>query len=79
MSVILNLTEVKAKLSEVVDRASRGEEIIVTRMGHPIARITRYEPMMSNQRLGVFRGRIRLADDFDGWPDDIARDLGVVD
>ncbi len=40
MSAILNLTEAKAKFSEVVERASRGEEIIVTRMGHPVARIT---------------------------------------
>jgi prevent-host-death family protein len=41
MSSVLNLTEAKAKFSEVVDRVSHGEEIIVTRMGHPVARITR--------------------------------------
>ena len=33
MSSILNLTEAKAKFSEVVDRVSHGEEIIVTRCG----------------------------------------------
>lgn len=78
MSAILNLTEAKAKFSEVVDRVSHGEEIIVTRMGQPVARITRYEPAASNRRLGLFEGRIRLAKDFDEWPEDIARDLGIT-
>lgn len=56
MSVILNLTEAKARVSEVVDRVSQGEEIILTGMGHPVARIFRYEPATSRQRLGRFQG-----------------------
>ena len=79
MSAILNVTEAKAKFSEVVERVSQGEEIIVTRMGHPVARITRYDRAASNRRLGLFEGRIRLAADFDDWPEDIARDLGITD
>ena len=79
MSAILNLTEAKAKFSEVVERVSHGEEIIVTRMGHPVARIIRYEETAANRRLGFFEGRIRIAEDFDDWPDDIARDLGMSD
>ena len=79
MSAILNLTEAKAKFSEVVERVSAGEEIIVTRMGRPVARITRYENPATNRRLGVFEGRIRAAKDFDEWPEDVARDLGMID
>jgi prevent-host-death family protein len=78
VSAILNLTEAKAKFSEVVERVSQGEEIIVTRMGHPVARITRYEPGASNRRLGFFEGQIRVAEDFDAWPEDIARDFGMT-
>jgi prevent-host-death family protein len=79
MSSVLNLTEAKAKFSEVVDRASHGEEIIVTRMGHRVARIARYEPTAASRRLGLFEGQIRLAEEFDDWPEDIARDLGLTD
>ena len=79
MSAVLNLTEATAKFSEVIDRASHGEEIIVTRMGHPVARITRYESAASNRRLGLLEGRIHLAGDFDEWPVDVARDLGLTD
>ena len=79
MSSVLNVTEAKAKFSEVVDRASHGEEIIVTRMGRPVARITRYEPAAAKRRLGFFEGQIHLSEDFDDWPEDIARDLGITD
>ena len=79
MSVILNLTEAKAKFSEVVDRASKGEEIIVMRMGHPVVRISRYEPAGTNRRLGFFEGQIHLTEDFDDWPEDIAHSLGITD
>jgi prevent-host-death family protein len=79
MSVVLNLTEAKAKFSEVVERVSHGEEIVVTRMGHPVARITPYEPAAAKRRLGYFEGRIGIAEDYDDWPEDLARDLGIRD
>jgi prevent-host-death family protein len=79
MSAILNLTETKAKFYEVVERVSHGEEIIVTRKGHPVARITRHESVTPDRRLGFFKGRIRIAEHFDEWPDDVARVFGVTD
>lgn len=79
MSAVLNLTEAKAKFSEVVERASQGEEIIVTRMGQPVVRISPFDPGKAGRRLGLLEGRIRLAPDFDDWPDDIAHALGMSD
>lgn len=40
MSVQLNIAEAKAKLSELVARAERGEEVILTRRGKPAVRLT---------------------------------------
>jgi prevent-host-death family protein len=79
MNAILNVTDAKARFSEVVEQASQGQDIIITKMGKPVVRITRYEPVPSNQRLGLFQGQLRIADDFDEWPDEVARDLGMVD
>ncbi|CRI65463.1 Prevent-host-death family protein [Thiocapsa sp. KS1] len=79
MNAILNVTDAKARFSEVVEQASQGQDIIITRMGKPVVRITRYAPELSNQRLGLFQGQLRIADDFDAWPEEIARDLGMVD
>ena len=39
VSVVVNLKESKARLSELVARAGRGEEIVVTVRGKPAARL----------------------------------------
>jgi prevent-host-death family protein len=36
----ISLAEAKARLSELVDRASRGESISITRRGKPVATLT---------------------------------------
>jgi antitoxin (DNA-binding transcriptional repressor) of toxin-antitoxin stability system len=41
MRTILNRTEAKAMFSGVAARIRQGERSLVTRMGHPIARVTR--------------------------------------
>jgi prevent-host-death family protein len=79
MATTLNVTEAKAKFSDVVERAVRGEEIIVTKGGKPVVKIVRYEPATGHHRLGLFMGQIEIAEDFDEWPDEIARKLGIID
>lgn len=37
----VSLTEAKAHLSELVERASQGEAVLITRRGKKVARITR--------------------------------------
>jgi prevent-host-death family protein len=39
--MIATLRESKARLSELVERASRGEEVLITVRGQPKARLTR--------------------------------------
>ena len=75
----VNITEAKAKFSEVVDKASRGDSIIVTRMGKPVVKISRYEPAKEHKRLGLMEGMAEIPDDFDEWPEEEARALGIID
>ena len=54
----VNLFEVKAKLSEYVDRAARGERVVICRHNKPVAELrpiaeTRTEPRV----IGPIRGR----------------------
>jgi len=37
----VNLAEAKARLSELVERAARGEPVCITRRGKPVAQLTR--------------------------------------
>lgn len=36
---VVQLADAKARLSEIIDRVERGEEITITRHGHPVARV----------------------------------------
>ncbi|MCB1489801.1 MAG: type II toxin-antitoxin system Phd/YefM family antitoxin [Bauldia sp.] len=40
MTVTVGAFEAKTKLSELLDRVEKGEEIIITRRGKPVARLT---------------------------------------
>jgi prevent-host-death family protein len=37
--VTVNLAQAKAHLSELLDRVEAGEEVIITRRGHPVAHL----------------------------------------
>lgn len=76
---IINITDAKAKFSEVINQAALGEEIIISRMGKPVARILSYEPTMTKPRIGFMKGQAVIPDDFDAWPDEEAKSLGIID
>jgi prevent-host-death family protein len=70
--------EAKTKLSQLVERAEAGEEIIIARNGVPVVQLV---PVPRANALadirGALRGRIQFADDFDELPDDIADAFGA--
>jgi prevent-host-death family protein len=72
----VTLSEARAKFSKVIDDVTGGEEVVITRMGKPIARILHYGPGQARARLGFMMGRAWIAKDFDAWPDEEARALG---
>ena len=75
---MLNISETKARLSAVVERVVKtGEEFLIGRAGKPVARIVRYEPARKHRRLGFFSGQVKLKKNWDKWPEDIAKVLGI--
>ena len=70
--------EAKTKLSQLVERAQAGEDVVITRNGKPVARLVPIAPTNSFASLrGKYRGQIVIADDFDELPDDIAEAFGM--
>jgi prevent-host-death family protein len=51
----INIAEAKAKLSELLDRALAGEEIVIARSGKPLARLVPVNPM-EPRKPGAWRG-----------------------
>lgn len=71
------ITEAKAQLSALVDRAANGEEIIISKAGKAMAVLVPYSRATTVRRPGRLRGQIHIADDFDTLPDDIAAAFGA--
>jgi len=65
MSETVNIYEAKTQLSQLVDRAEKGEEIIIARGGRPAARLVPLQSNSVKRKPGRMRGRIRMRRDFD--------------
>lgn len=65
MSETINLYEAKTHLSELVERASAGEEIIIAKAGKPRARLVPLAEKREPRKPGALKGQIWIADDFD--------------
>ena len=75
---IVNTHDAKTRLSQLLDRAAKGEVIIIAKAGKPVARLVPYRDEGSKRVGGQWRGRVRVADDFDApLPSDIADSFGA--
>lgn len=62
---ILNLYEAKTALSELVDRAAAGEEIVLAKAGRPLAKLVPVDHRHERRKPGGWQGLVRIAGDFD--------------
>jgi prevent-host-death family protein len=68
----VNIYDAKTRLSQLVDKAVAGEDVIVSRNGKPLVLITRLEGAKRPIRFGVLKGKVRVAKDFDApLPEDL--------
>ncbi len=55
----VSLAEAKAKLSELLDKVEAGEELVITRHGRPVARVSAvHAPKKPVPSLAEFRARM---------------------
>jgi prevent-host-death family protein len=68
----INLYDAKTNLSSLVERAARGEEIVIAKAGRPLARLVPLEKRTTPRPLGLYAGQITIGPDFDDpLPDDV--------
>jgi prevent-host-death family protein len=80
MSVLItNISEAKAQLSALIEKVMAGQEVIIGKAGKPVAKLVRYERSEKPRQPGALRGKIRIGDDFDELPIDIAKAFGMED
>ncbi|MBI5549966.1 MAG: type II toxin-antitoxin system prevent-host-death family antitoxin [Desulfobacterales bacterium] len=74
---ITNISEAKAQLSALVEKVLAGEDVIIGKAGKPVARLVPYKAVRKQRRPGALKNEIRIAEDFDRLPEDIARAFGM--
>jgi prevent-host-death family protein len=61
--MIIELSEAKARLSQLVDMACRGEEVIISKGNLPLVSLVPHKPK-EKRKLGPLAGQIRIPEDF---------------
>jgi prevent-host-death family protein len=62
----VNIHEAKTHLSRLLESVAAGQEIIVAKAGKPMARLSPIgKQPVASLRLGVLKGKVTMAEDFD--------------
>jgi prevent-host-death family protein len=69
----VNFREFRTNLSAYLRQAQDGAEIVVTSHGEEIARVVPPAPVARQRAklIGMFKGRLQMADDFDETPPEL--------
>ena len=66
----VNVAQAKAQLSDLIESALRGEEVVIARRDVPVARLIAISSAKIVPRFGRLAGKISVHDDFDQPLDD---------
>lgn len=59
----VNIAKAKMRFSQLVDQVGSGEDVVVSRNGKPLVRITQLES--GRVKFGVLKGKLKISTDFD--------------
>ena len=74
---IINVDEAKSSFSKLIEKVEYGEEVIITRSGKPVAKLIPYQTSKAPRTGGQWKGKVKIAAEFDSLPKDIANTFGV--
>ena len=70
--MVVNIHQAKTNLSKLLQRVALGDEIIIAKAGVPMAKLVPLQVEKPKRRLGLYKGQIWMADDFNApLPEDI--------
>jgi prevent-host-death family protein len=75
-----NIHEAKTQLSRIIERVEKGEQIIISRAGVPVAKVVPFPTQVNRRGRGSLAGQIELSDDWDSPAvnAEIAADFGLT-
>jgi prevent-host-death family protein len=60
----VSVYEAKSKLSQMINRALEGEEVVITRNGKDVVRLSPVQKKSANW-IGMYKGKGKIHDNFD--------------
>jgi prevent-host-death family protein len=70
----VNIHEAKTHLSRLLEEVARGEEVTIAKAGKPVAKLVPFVNSKGKRKLGLLKGQLRIADDFDApLPEDVLK------
>jgi prevent-host-death family protein len=68
----VNVHEAKTHFSKLLERVALGEEVVIARAGHPVAKLVPIPPEVAERHPGSASGDVWVSDDFDApLPEDV--------
>ncbi len=61
----VNLDEAKTHLTDLIEAAIKGEEVVITKGGQPVVKLVPVSQTKSHPQFGSAKGLISRSDDFD--------------
>jgi antitoxin (DNA-binding transcriptional repressor) of toxin-antitoxin stability system len=61
----VNIHEAKTHLSRLIEDVANGNEVLIAKGGRAMARLVPLGRDDSPRRVGLLKGKLRIADDFD--------------
>ena len=68
---LVNVHQAKTQLSKLLDQIEGGEEILISRHGKTIAKLSPVEDNLPPRQPGALKGKIWIADNFDEFDKDL--------
>ncbi|GJL63778.1 MAG: antitoxin [Nitrospirales bacterium] len=70
---MVNVYDAKTRLSQLLELAAAGEEVIIAKAGQPMAKLIAYQPHKGIRKPGYWKGKLKIAKDFDELPEGLLR------
>lgn len=67
----INIHEAKTHLSKLIEKTSKGEEVVIAKAGKPVAKLVAYTKPLKPRKFGQWKGKIWISPDFDEEDEEI--------
>ncbi|MBI2039690.1 type II toxin-antitoxin system Phd/YefM family antitoxin [Candidatus Microgenomates bacterium] len=68
---VVNIHDAKTNLSKLIEKTSKGEEVIIAKAGKPVAKLSPYKEKLKPRKLGLWKGKVWVPKDFDKEDEEI--------